>query len=211
MKHLLHSRNWDYMLIVLTVLLLVALGIQSFIGTAYVWWAHTYVPGFGATGYPEYIRVMNIIAAPLMVLLVIAMGLCVPKRLFSRTALAAVSIGMLVAGIATWAITGSFANGVAAYLVLAGLIQAAVVAVTIIGGRAPSYFTQGRIIKIGSGLLHLGFIMFAVVTVALQQSAIMLPVFWTSTALMVIGSIMTFYSENLTPKRKVEAEGEVSF
>jgi len=211
MKHLLHSRNWDYMLIVLTVLLLVGLGVQSFVGTAYVWWAHTNIPGFGATGYPEYIRVMNIIAAPLMVLLVIVMGLCVPKRLFSRTALVAVSLGMFVTGIATWIITGSFADGVAAYLVLAGLIQAAVVAVTIIGGRAPSYFTQGRIIKIGSGLLHLGFIMFAIVTIALQQSAIMLPVFWTSTALMVIGSIMTFYSESLAPKQRVDAESEAAF
>jgi len=212
MKKLCLKRDWNYLLLVLTVVLLVGLGAQSFIGTGYVWWAEANIPNFSTVGYADYINVMNWIAAPMLILLVVAMGLCVPKRLFSKSTLLIVSVAMLIAGAVTWALTGSLASGVTAYMILAGLIQVAVVATTVAGGMAPSYFTEGRIIKIGSGLLHLGFIIFAIVSASLQESELMLPVFWTSTALMVIGSIMTFYSSSLTPKRKVVAEeAETSF
>ncbi len=211
MRKLCLHRDWDFILLIVTVLLLVGLGIQSFIGTGYVWWAEANVPNFSAIGYADYIDVMNWIAAPMLTLLIVAMGLCVPKRLFERATLLAVSGIMLVAGVAAWVATGSLAMGVTAYMVLAGLIQIAVVAKTIAGGRAPSYFTKGRIIKIGSGLLHLGFILFAIVCAALQDSALMLPVFWASTILMGIGCIMTFYADSFAQKRKVEVDAETAF
>ncbi|MCL4553703.1 MAG: hypothetical protein M1617_06620 [Actinobacteria bacterium] len=211
MRKLCLHRDWDYILLIVTVVLLVGLGLQSFIGTGYVWWAQANIPNFMAGAYADYINVMNWIAAPMLILLVVAMGLCVPKRMFERTALLIVSGVMLLAGVVAWIATGSLAMGVTAYMVLAGLIQVAVVVKMIAGGRAPSYFTKGRIIKIGSGLLHLGFILFAIVCAALQDSAIMLPVFWTSTFLMGIGCIMTFYADTFAQKRKIEVETETAF
>ena len=41
---------------------------------------------------------MNEIAAPMIVALVVVMGLCVPKRLFSRRVLLWVSVAMVAAG-----------------------------------------------------------------------------------------------------------------
>lgn len=196
-------RSWDFALTVATVVLLGGLGVQSFLGTLYVWWAQGAVTGWEQTGYAAFVTTMNSIAAPLVVLLVVAMGLCVPKRLFSRTALVAVSIGMLGIGLVAWIATGSATTGLGVYLVLAALIQVGVVVMTIAGARGPSYLTEGRLTKTGSGLLHLGFIIFAYVVVALQRSTFMLPVFWVSAVLTLGGTTLSFYADRLAwnPRR----------
>lgn len=206
MTALARLKNWDYLLTVATVALLGSLGVQSFIGTAYVWWATYAVPDFTTVGYRDYNRVMNAIAAPQVVALVILMGLCVPKRMLDRTTLVAVSAIMLAAGVGAWAATGSLATGLAVYLALAGLIQAAVVALAVVGARGPSYLTESRLIRIGSGLLHFGFITFAFVLVALQRSAFMLPAFWAATALTLAGTVLTFYASRFAQRRQVRID-----
>lgn len=186
--------TWDFTLMMLTVALLGALGVQSFLGTLYAWWAYRAVPGWEQTGYPPFVEVMNLIAAPIVVALVVVMGLCVPKRLLSKRALTVVSAGMVAAGVAAGVLGESLATGLAVYLALAGLIQVAVVVLTLGGVHDLAYLTEGRLVKTGSGLLHLGFILFALVVVALQDSPWMLPVFWAATALLVGGSALSFYA-----------------
>ncbi len=206
------KRNWDFYLTVATVMLLGSIGVQSFAGTLYVWWAQRTVPGWEQLGgYARFIDVMNAIAAPQIVLLVIAMGLCVPKRLFSRTALLGISLVMLIVGAGTWVVAGSLATGLAVYLILAALIQVAVVTLTVAGVRGPSYLTEGRLTKTGSGLLHLGFILFAFVVVALQRSTFMLPVFYASAILTGVGTMMSFYADKLAIRRVRTVEPEREF
>lgn len=196
------ARSWDFGLTVATVVLLGGIGLQSFVGTAYVWWAERSIVNWEqAGGYDAFVRVMNGIAAPQIVLLVVVMGLCVPKRLFARATLIWVSGGMVVAALGVWAFSGSLATGLAAYLALAGLIQVAVVALTIGGVRGPSYLTEGRLTKTGSGLLHLGFIVFAFVVVALQHSTFMMPFFWGATVLTVAGVVLSFYADVFAVRR----------
>ena len=206
MNSLAHTRTWDYALTVVTVILLATLGLQSLLGTFYAWWALSTIPNWEAFGYYDFVYVMNLIAAPQVVALVVVMGLCVPKRLLDQTALIIVSGVMLAIGLVAWAVTGSMQDGLATYLALAGLIQVAVVALTIAGTRGPSYMTEGRLVKTGSGLLHLGFIAFAYVVVALQNSAFMLPAFWVATLLTVVGTLMSFYADKLAFKTRVRVE-----
>lgn len=191
------QRAWDFGLTIATVVLLGSLGVQSFIGTIYIWWAQSTIPGWEARSYGAFIAAMNAIAAPQVVALVVVMGLCVPKRLFSRTALIIVSAAMLIAGMVAWLITSDIATGLNVYLGLAALIQVAVVALTAAGVRGPSYLTQGRLTKVGSGLLHLGFIIFAIVVVALQQSTFMLPAFWVASTLTMLGTALAFYADKI--------------
>lgn len=202
------QRQWDFALTVLTVAFLGGLGLQSFLGTIYVWWAQNSIQGWEQLYYSAYIARMNAIAAPQLIALIVVMGLCVPKRLFSRRTLLFVSAGMVAAGIAAWVYTGSIATGLTLYLGLAALIQVAVVVLTGIGAKGPSYLTEGRITKLGSGLLHLGFIVFGIVVASLQRSAFMLPVFWASTVLMVGGTAMSFYASRLSWKRTRTVEPE---
>jgi len=189
-----HRSEWDFFLMMLTVVLLGALGAQSLIGTLYAWWGYRTQPDFEATAYPAFIASMNAIAAPMVIALVIVMGLCVPKRLLARRTLAVVSLAMLGAGAAAWFVSGSLATGLAVYLALAGLIQVAVVGLTLSDAGGLTYLSESRVAKAGSGLLHLGFILFALVVVALQRSAWMLPVFYASATLLTGGSALAFYA-----------------
>lgn len=205
------QRSWDYGLTVVTVILLASLGVQSFLGTLYVWWAQRTIQGWEQTSYAGYIDMMNLLAAPQLVLLVVVMGLCVPKRLFSRKLLIGVSGGMVVAGMVAYLWTGSLPTGITVYLALAGLIQLAVVLMTAAGARGPSYLTEGRFTKLGSGLLHLGFIIFGIVVAALQRSAFMIYVFWVATVLMTVGTAMSFYANRLAVRRVKPTEHDIDF
>jgi hypothetical protein len=207
-----HQKQWDYILMVLTVVLLGSLGVQSFLGTIYVWWASANGPQLRGHGYATFVWWMNAIAAPQVIALVIVMGLCVPKRLFNRNGLIAVSAGMAVVGLAAWAGHGQL------------LVRARRLpgprrahpgrrrrAHRSRGARGPSYLTEGRLVKTGSGLLHLGIIVFAIVVVALQGSAFMLPVFWAATALTLAGTGLAFYADKLAWRKRVRIDTERSF
>ncbi len=208
------QRAWDFALTIVTVIVLAALGVQSFIGTGYVWWAERTITSWESTaGYAQYVARMDAIAAPLVVVLVVVMGLCVPKRLFGRRVLIAVSAAMLAAGTAIGLETRSLVYGLTVYLSLAALIQVAVVVLTIAGVRGPSYLTEGRLTKTGSGLLHLGVVLFAIVVVALQKSSWMLPIFSASALSTIVGTALAFYAYRIAWHRNrpvVEAPFEWS-
>jgi hypothetical protein len=186
--------TWDFALMIATVGLLGALGIQSLAGTLYSWWATRTIAGWQEQGYAGFVAMMNVIAAPLLVALVVVMGLCVPKRLFSRGALIVVSALLVVAGVAGWALTSRPAVGLAVYLLGAGAIQLAVVVMTVAGSPTLTFLTEGRVTKVGSGLLHLGFILVALDIAALQGTELFLPGFWVSFALTMGGSALSFYA-----------------
>ncbi len=188
--------GWDHLLVMLTVTILGALGAQSLVGTMYAWWMYRTQPLWEQAGYDRFVSVMNLVAAPLVVALIVVMGLCVPKRLFTRTRLAAFS-AIMVAASAAWSVaTGDIAAGLTVYLVLAALIQLAVVVLTLAGARGLAYLSETRLAKVGSGFLHLGFILFAIVVVALQESRAMLPVFAVSAVLLTGGSALAFYARS---------------
>jgi hypothetical protein len=203
-------RGWDFSLTIITVVLLASLGLQSFIGTLYVWWAQTTIPNWEQTSYDAYVTLMNLLAAPQLVALVVVMGLCVPKRLFTRRTLVMVSAAMVAAGAFAGFASGSLATGVTVYLGFAALIQLAVVLLTAAGASGPSYLTEGRLTKLGSGLLHLGFIVFGIVVAALQRSAFVLPVFWVATVLITLGTIMSFYANRLAVRHVEPVEQPIA-
>lgn len=188
------KNSWDFTLMAITVGLLGSLGAQSLVGTVYSWWAYRSVPGWAQSGQPGFIDVMNVIAAPQVIALILVMGLCVPKRLLSRGALLGVSLGMLLAGVITAVLTRSIVTGLAVYLCAAGAIQVLVVVMTLAGGRGLTYLSESRLAKAGSGLLHLGFIVMALVVVALQHSTLMVSASMLSALLLTGGSALAFYA-----------------
>ena len=195
-KPIAERMTWDFSLMVATVGLLGALGLQSLLGTLYAWWAYRAVPGWEESGYPGFINAMNLFAAPVVIALVVVMGLCVPKRLFSKRALLIVSAGMLLLGTVAGVARGSLAIGLGVYLAVSALIQVAVVVLTIANAGGLAYLAEARLAKVGSGLLHLGFIIFALVIVALQSSPWMTVAFMTSGVLLTGGSAMAFYARS---------------
>lgn len=187
--------SWDFGLMVATVAILGALGVQSLVGTLYSWWATRTIADWQQVGYPGFVTTMNAIAGPLLVALVVVMGLCVPKRLFSRGALIAVSAGLIAIGLAAWALTGSPSTGLAAYLLGSCTIQIAVVVLTLAGARSLKFVSESRLAKVGSGLLHLGFILVALDIAALQGTQWFMPGFWASFVLAMGGSALAFHAK----------------
>ena len=185
--------RWDFALMIATLALLGGLGIQSLAGTLYVWWAQRAQPAFMQVGYPGYLETMNAVALPQLVALVAVMGLCVPKRLFERRRLVAVSGVMVVAGVGVGLARGDAQEGLAAYLGLASLIQAAVVVLTLAGSPSLRILHEGRVAKTGSGLLHMGLLLFGLVVLALRGSGWMMPVFGVSTLCIVGGCALAFW------------------
>ena len=59
------QRSWDFGLTVLTVVLLGSLGVQSFLGTLYVWWAQRTVPLWEQVYYDSFVTVMNAMSSPM--------------------------------------------------------------------------------------------------------------------------------------------------
>lgn len=194
--------TWDFSLLAATLALLSGLGLQSLAGTLYVAWAQRAVEGWMRRGYPAYLELMNAIALPQVVALVAVMGLCVPKRLFERRRLVATSALMALAGLAAGALSRSAQLGLAVYLGLAALIQAAVVALALAGAPSLRFLSEGRLAKIGSGLLHMGLLLIGLVVLALRETAAMMPVFGLASLLVLAGSALAFWSGALGAPKK---------
>lgn len=185
--------RWDFALMVATLALLGGLGVQSLVGTVYVWWAQRAQPGFMQAGYGAYVETMNAVALPQLVALVAVMGLCVPKRLFERRRLVAVSVVMVLAGVGVGLARNDAQEGLAAYLGLASIIQGAVVALTLAGSTSLRVLHEGRVAKTGSGLLHMGLLLFGLVVLWLRGSGWMMPTFGIATLCIVVGCALAFW------------------
>ena len=200
-------RRYDFTLTLITIGLLVALGAVCIYGTAYSFgaaqadreWTNT--PVYGA-----YLSQMNGLAAPLLVGLVVLLGLCVPRRLFARTSLAAVSAGLLITSVLLSALISPRAG--LGFLLGSGVaLQYVVVLLTLARSSRLVFAREGLLVQLGSGLLHLGLVAFLLDLILIAHPWLHLAIFWLSAALIVVGMGLSFYAPEL--KRAFgRAEGE---
>jgi hypothetical protein len=179
--------GWDLGLVLLTAATLAAFGALALWGMFH-YKSHALSPGWSVPAFQE---MMNRRAAPLVVLLIVWLALCIPKRLFSRRTLLAYSAGMLAVALAALPAGGvRFALGLV--LGLSAALQAAILALVLSGARL-RFTGHGLALRAGSTLLHLGVVLFTLDLVALQGSPWHIPLFWVSTALLTAGCVLTFY------------------
>ena len=164
--------GWDLALVLLTALTLAAFGGLALWGMFY-YKSHAVQPGWSV---PEFQQMMNRLATPLVVLLILWLVLCIPKRLLSRRSLLAYSAAVLAAGLAALPL-----GGVRFALSL------------VLGGARLRFSGRGLALRAGSSLLHLGTVLFTLDLVALQGSPWHIPLFWVATGLLTAGSVLTFY------------------
>lgn len=190
-------KNLNFILILITITVLAALGVVFIYGSGYYWvqsiklaeWRQTLL-------YEDYVEGMNLAVGPLAVLLVVVLGLCIPKRLFSGLALLQ-AMGALLALTIVGAILFGPRSGLG-FLMAAGIIiQMVVIGLTLAGSRRLSYEAQGFYVQIGSALLHLGLIIFLLDFILLGNSPSHLDIFWIATALIGVGMVLCFYSTEL--------------
>ena len=179
--------GWDLALVLLTAVTLAAFSALALWGMFY-YKSHAARPDWSVPAFQE---MMNRLATPLVVLLIVWLVLCIPKRLFSKRVLLGYSAGMLALGIAALPYGGArFALGLV--LGLSALLQAAILSLVLAGARL-RFAGHGLALRAGSSLLHLGIVLFTLDLVALQGSPWHIPLFWVATGLLTAGCVLTFY------------------
>jgi hypothetical protein len=179
--------GWDLALVLLTAGTLAAFGVLALWGM-FRYKSHAALPGWNVVAYQE---LMNRLAAPFVLLLILWLVLCIPKRVFSRRALLAYSAAIVAVGAAALPFGGlRFALGVV--LGLSAALQAVILAL-VLSGRRLHFAGQGLALRAGSSLAHLGLVLFTLDLVSLQGSPWHIPLFWFATALLTVGSTLTFY------------------
>jgi hypothetical protein len=182
--------GWDLALVLLTAATLAAFGLLA-LWSMFHYKSHALRPDWSVPAFQE---MMNRLAAPLVVLLIVWLVLCIPKRLLSRRALLGYSAGMLALGLAALPYGGvRFALGLV--LGLSALLQALILAL-VLGGARLRFAGRGIALRSGSSLLHLGIVLFTLDLVALQGSPWHIPLFWLATGLLTAGCLLTFYVAN---------------
>jgi len=201
------ARDYDFALTLLAVGLAILIGALFVAATVYTFFAARANPLWTETaGYAAYITSMNSYLFPMLVGLIVVLGLCIPRRIFTRRALLAASGAMLgataiLAGAGAW-VSGSGVSGLTmAWRFLLGsaaLIQLAVIVLTAIRSPRVRYLQEGFLLRMGSALLHLGFIVLVAVFVTGIGEGRQLEVFWVATGLIMLGMVVSFYSGEIS-------------
>ncbi|NJD75497.1 MAG: hypothetical protein FIB08_00180 [Candidatus Methanoperedens sp.] len=189
MKYL---KNYDYGLIILTTLVLFSIGLVCVYGIAYYnyltvnpQWQHTLL-------YVQYINNMNSYLYPFLVLLLISLGLCIPKRLFEQDILVkfwALALGITV--ILTF--LSGIETGLGFIVAIMIVIQSVVFILTINKSKKIRFEKEGYIMRLGSVLLHLGVVILIFNFVTFRENPFHILIFWIGTLLVMGGNIFSFY------------------
>ncbi len=195
-------KNLNYILIVATIVILAAVGIAFIFGTTFSWvmsetdtiWRQTAL-------YQDYVNIMNLAVGPMVIALVVVLGLCIPKRLFTGIRLLQLMGGLLALTLVISVALG-VRLGISALLTVAMLMQVAVISLTLFGSKRLIYEVTGFYIQIGSALLHMGLILFLfdliLIGDSLAQRTLHLNIFWVATVFIGLGMILVFYSDELS-------------
>ncbi|MCX9014841.1 MAG: hypothetical protein OIN89_08630 [Candidatus Methanoperedens sp.] len=193
----LQGLKYDYYLIILTTFILFAIGIVCLYAITY----YNYLavdPQWTRTGqYMDFINSMDSYLYPFLILLLVTLGLCIPKRLLDRDIL--VKFCALALGV-TLILT--FSSGIEAALgfllvVMIG-IQSYVLILVFRRSKAVRFEKEGYVVRLGSTLLHLGIVIVIFNFVNLREAQFHIPVFWIGTLLITAGNIFSFYPARIS-------------
>ena len=146
--------------------------------------------------YGHYIDSMNLYIYPFVVLLLVILGLCIPKRFVSRQTLLSSGAGILALNIII-ALVLNIEASLGFLLGISIVIQTAVMILTIIKWGGLTFERDGYFIQVGSAMLHLGIVIFVFDFVIMRTSGLHLPLFWMATILITMGTVLSFYPEEI--------------
>ncbi|HEY9245991.1 MAG TPA: hypothetical protein VIO11_04005 [Candidatus Methanoperedens sp.] len=190
-------RNYDYYLIILTTLILFAIGLLCLYAIAYYNYLAADPQWTMTIQYNIYIETMNSYLYPLLLLLIVSLGLCIPKRLFEQEVL--IEFNALLLGVTLILIyLSDFEKGLVFILVVMLIVQGLVVIMTIRKSKIVRFEKEGYVITLGSSLLHMGLVLLVLNFVILKESELHIPIFWIGTLLITAGNIFSFYPVKIT-------------
>lgn len=187
-------KNYDYYLIILTTLILFMIGAVSLYGITYYNYLAVDSGWTNTAQYSQYIDEMDSYLYPFLVLLLISLGLCIPKRLFEQDIL--LKFSAIILGITViLTIFSNIETGLGFILVLMTVVQSIVLIMTIRKSKSIRFEKEGYIVRMGSSLLHLGLVLIILNFVSLRDSPYHILIFWFGVIFITIGNVFSFYPE----------------
>jgi len=188
------KNSYDFYLILATALVLFAISLISIYGMFYFKFAqiHQMDPAVKMS----YMDGMNSFVAPFIILLILLLGICVPKRLLPTVWLNWVTLLLGICAVLTGFIAGGRAS---LFLILgASLVLQLMVLILALGGSKNLHFhKKGYWVRLGSSLIHLGLILLVLDLLLYERKTLHLFLFWITTGASVTGMLFCFYAESV--------------
>jgi hypothetical protein len=139
---------------------------------------------------------MNHVVTPFIIGLILLLGICVPKRLLSAQWLVRFGVALGIAGFAVSLWLGII-NGLIVVLVASLILQLVVLIMAAAGSKRLHFEKSGYWVRVGSSLVHLGFILFVLDLLLYKHLSLHLFLFWVTTGSSVMGMLCCFYSQGI--------------
>ena len=143
-----------------------------------------------------YMEGMNRIVAPFLILLLVLLGICVPKRLLPVGWLNRFAALFLAAGLGIGALAG-IKIGLLVVLAVSILLQVVILFLAVAGSRSLYFEKKGYWVRVGSSLIHLGLILFVFDLFLHEHTTLHVVLFWLTTVATFFGLVCCFYAESM--------------
>lgn len=186
---------FDFYLILATALVLFAISLISIYGMFYFKIAqiHEMAPAVKFS----YMNRMNVYVTPFIIGLILLLGICVPRRLLPKTWLKWVTVLLILVTVLTGIAAGIRAS-LLAILAASLAVQVIVLIMALFGSKNLHFQKKGYWVRLGSALIHLGFILLVLDLLLYQHRILHLFLFWITTGASVAGMVFCFYAETVT-------------
>jgi hypothetical protein len=184
--------SYDFYLILATALVLFAISVISIYGMFYFKFAQ--IQQMAPALKLSYMDRMNDFVTPFIIILILLLGICVPKRLLPTVWLNRVTL--LLVGTAV--LTAFLADIKTSLLVILGaslFLQVIVLTLALAGSKNLNFHKKGYWVRLGSSLIHLGFILLVLDLLLYERKILHLFLFWVTTGASVAGMLFCFYAE----------------
>ena len=187
--------SYDYYLILATTVVLFVISAICIYGMFYFKLAQVHqLPAAEKVGYMDS---MNTVLAPFLIALIVLLGICVPKRLLPTSWLNRFSVILVLLALAAGFIWGIKVS-LALVLIVSLVLQVVVLFMALAGSKELNFEKKGYWVRVGSSLLHLGLILFALDLFFYRYQVLHLVLFWITTASTLLGMVFCFYADSFS-------------
>jgi len=187
--------HYDYYLILITAVVLFVISVICIYGMFYFKLAQVHqLPVAEKIGYMDS---MNTVMAPFLIALIVLLGICVPKRLLPTSWLNRFSVILVLLALAAGFIWGIKVS-LALVLIVSLVLQVVVLFMALAGSKELNFEKKGYWVRVGSSLLHLGLILFALDLFFYRYQVLHLVLFWITTASTLLGMVFCFYADSFS-------------
>ncbi|MBA3015362.1 MAG: hypothetical protein KKD63_01110 [Proteobacteria bacterium] len=185
------KNSYDFYLILATALVLAVISGICVYGMFYFKFAQ--LQQLDPVTKGAYMEWMNQLVSPFIIVLIVLLAICVPKRLLPTEWLNRFALALLIVVlVTTW-----FRGVVMALMVTLGItlsLQLLVLVMALAGSGRLNFERKGYWLRVGSSSLHLGLVLFILDLFLYKNHALHLALFWVTTVATVFGMTACFYS-----------------